>query len=60
MYPEREERRESSVTKFVNHGISAGCALAMVISYDQNHSVLYAVLHGLCSWGYVIYHLVAH
>jgi len=27
---------------------------------DVNHSVLYAILHGFCSWGYVIYHLFAH
>lgn len=38
-------------------GIGFGCALAMVISYSTWHSVLWAIIHGLCSWLYVIYFL---
>jgi hypothetical protein len=30
-------------------GISMGSALAMILSYDRNHSILYAVVHGLCT-----------
>lgn len=36
--------------------IDFGCVLAMVISWSQNHSVSYAVIHGLLSWFYVIYY----
>ena len=32
-----------------------GLVLAMIISWDLNHSVLWAVLHGWASWGYIIY-----
>ena len=36
-------------------GISMGTALAMVLSYSLNKSILWAILHGVCSWFYVIY-----
>lgn len=36
-------------------GIGFGCALAIVISYTANKSILWAILHGICSWFYVIY-----
>lgn len=42
----------------VKAGISFGSALAMVISWSQNGSVLWAILHGLFSWIYVIYYVV--
>ena len=39
---------------------SLGATLAVVISWETNHAVLWAVLHGLLSWLYVIYVLLAH
>lgn len=39
-------------------GISFGSALAMVISWSLHHSVLWAMLHGVFSWFYVIYYVV--
>jgi hypothetical protein len=36
-------------------GITFGCALAIAISYVHNHSILWAIIHGLLSWLYVIY-----
>jgi len=44
----------------VKTGITFGSALAMVISWSYNHSVLWAILHGFCSWFYVIYHVLFH
>ncbi|MDH4044353.1 MAG: hypothetical protein OEY20_07740 [Gemmatimonadota bacterium] len=38
-------------------GISFGSALAMVISWSQHQSVLWAILHGIFSWFYVIYYV---
>jgi hypothetical protein len=39
---------------------SLGATLAVVISWEANHAVLWAVLHGFLSWFYVIYAVVAH
>ena len=39
----------------VKAGISFGSALAIVISWSQNHSILWAIIHGILSWLYVIY-----
>jgi len=36
-------------------GISTGSALAMILSFQLNHSILWAILHGILSWIYVIY-----
>jgi len=40
----------------VRAGISFGSALAIVISWSQNHSILWAIVHGIFSWFYVIYY----
>ena len=40
----------------VKAGISFGSALAIVISWSQNHSILWAIVHGVLSWFYVIYY----
>jgi hypothetical protein len=34
-----------------------GSALAMILSYSQNSSILWAILHGIISWIYVIYRI---
>jgi hypothetical protein len=39
---------------------SLGATLSVVISWEANHTVLWAVLHGFFSWLYVIYAVVAH
>ncbi len=35
-----------------------GSALAMILSYTQNNSILWAILHGIISWFYVIYRII--
>jgi hypothetical protein len=42
------------------YGASFGSALAMVISYDYNHSILWAIIHGILSWIYVLYAALFH
>ena len=37
------------------YGVSFGSALAIAISYTANHSILWAIIHGILSWLYVIY-----
>ena len=35
-----------------------GCMLAMTLSWSENKSVLWCILHGIFSWFYVIYYLI--
>ncbi|MDA2913668.1 hypothetical protein MYX77_06870 [Acidobacteriia bacterium AH_259_A11_L15] len=37
-------------------GISFGNALAIAISWTTHKSILWAILHGIFSWLYVIYY----
>lgn len=36
-------------------GIGFGTALAIAISWSQHHSILWAIIHGILSWLYVVY-----
>ena len=42
----------------IRTGASMGSALAMILSYSANKSVLWAIFHGILSWIYVIYFVV--
>lgn len=42
----------------VKTGVSFGSALAMVLSYTQNQSIFWAIIHGILSWLYVIYRII--
>jgi hypothetical protein len=46
----------SNKSTTVYHGLSLGGALAITISWSLNHSIWWAILHGLFSWFYVIYY----
>jgi hypothetical protein len=37
------------------YGVGFGSALAIAISYTNNHSILWAIIDGILSWLYVIY-----
>jgi hypothetical protein len=39
-------------------GITFGTALAIAISWSVNHSLFWAIVHGLLSWVYVVYYAV--
>ena len=39
-------------------GITFGSAMAIAISWSANKSILWAILHGLLGWIYVIYYAV--
>lgn len=41
-------------------GLGFGSALAMTISWSLWHSIFWAIVHGLCSWLYVIYYWWNH
>jgi hypothetical protein len=40
----------------VKAGASLGTVLAVTISWSVNHSILWAIVHGILSWVYVIYY----
>ena len=44
----------------VKTGVSFGTCLAMVISFVTWKSVGWAILHGIFSWGYVLYYLIRY
>lgn len=42
----------------IQYGISFGTALAIAISFNQNRSVIWAIIHGFFSWFYIIYFML--
>ena len=43
----------------VRNGIGLGTVIAVVISWSRNESILFAIIHGIFSWFYVIYYFFA-
>lgn len=39
----------------IQTGVGFGCALAIAISYTTNQSILWAIIHGIFSWLFVLY-----
>lgn len=39
----------------VKNGIGLGSVIAVVASWERNKSILFAIIHGIFSWLYVIY-----
>ena len=52
--------KNETITKTVKTGITFGSALAMVISYVNWQSIVWAIIHGLMSWVYVIYYIIRY
>ena len=42
----------------INNGIGLGGAIAVAISWSRNKSILWAIIHGILSWFYVIYYFI--
>lgn len=40
---------------YVFPGVGLGTVIAVVISWSRNHSILWAIIHGILGWLYVIY-----
>jgi len=43
---------------FIHSGIGLGSVIAVVLSWERNKSVLWAILHGIFGWFYVIYYVI--
>ncbi len=52
--------KNKNIKKTVKTGITFGSALAMVISYTNWRSIIWAIIHGLMSWIYVIYYAIKY
>ncbi len=48
------------VTNTVGGGIGIGTIIAILASWSRNKSVLWAIIHGLLGWIYVIYYLLTN
>jgi hypothetical protein len=50
--PENSDQVKNTITQ---GGIGLGSVIAVVASWDRNQSILWAIIHGILSWVYVIY-----
>jgi len=50
----------AATTEAARAGISFGSALAITISWSLHKSILWAILHGILSWLYVIYYAIRY
>ncbi|CAD2079797.1 hypothetical protein GCM10007275_12450 [Jeotgalicoccus coquinae] len=48
----------SKSTSVVKTGVGFGTVLAITISWSVNQSILWAIIHGIFSWFYVIYYML--
>ena len=55
-----ENQKTTIVEKTVKTGISFGSCLAMIISYTAWKSIVWAIVHGLFSWIYVLYYIIRY
>ena len=56
--PVARERVIVKTREVVKHGASFGSALAIAISWSVNKSIVWAIIHGIFSWFYVVYYAV--
>jgi hypothetical protein len=47
--------KQDKVSGVAAQGISMGVAIAIVISWERSHSILWAIAHGTLSWFYVVW-----
>jgi len=43
---------------YIAPGVGLGTIIAVVISWSRNKSILWAIIHGILGWLYVIYALI--
>jgi hypothetical protein len=55
-----ESRSRHKGTAAAKAGIGFGSALAIAISWSANKSILWAIVHGILSWIYVVYYAIRY
>ena len=58
VYSQPPERVVIKTREVVKHGASFGSALAIAISWSTHKSILWAIIHGIFSWLYVLYYAI--
>ena len=53
----RHELRKGAMSA-LGKSYNLGMMIAVVISYSANHSILWAIIHGLLGWFYVFYKII--
>ncbi|WP_286770248.1 hypothetical protein [Sphingobacterium sp. 40-24] len=51
-----QEISKSTTKTITQSGIGLGSVIAVVTSWDRNKSILWALIHGILGWLYVIYY----
>ena len=44
---------------YIGPGIGLGTIIAVVLSWSRNKSILWAIIHGILGWLYVLYVIIA-
>jgi len=60
MTPDASKSASRHSSTAAKAGIGFGTALAITISWSANKSILWAIVHGLLSWIYVIYYAIRY
>lgn len=42
----------------IGAGVGIGNIIAIVVSWSVNHSILWALIHGLLGWLYIVYYVL--
>ena len=58
--PKEKSKVQKTTVKVGESTVGFGTVLAVAISLVKWHSIKWAVLHGMFSWGYVIYDIIKY
>ncbi|AKQ46311.1 hypothetical protein TH63_12865 [Rufibacter radiotolerans] len=58
LYAHDPSDQDNVTQTVINNGVGLGSVIAVVASWSRNSSILWAILHGLFSWFYVVYFAV--
>jgi hypothetical protein len=50
--------KTKTTTTTIKSGFGLGTAIAVAISWSVNQSILWAILHGIFGWFYIIYYAI--
>ncbi len=53
-----DDQENYSQPVYIAPGVGLGTIIAVVVSWHRNKSILWAIIHGLLGWLYVIYALL--
>jgi hypothetical protein len=60
MSEDTKSPRAAPAANAVKVGVGFGTALAITISWSVNKSIVWAIVHGVLSWIYVVYYAIKY